>query len=259
MKRVWITALDKEQEEVQKLMLLLKKYGLGAEGHFWVDDLPRMAWDSALEMLLPKDVALWIVMGKAGRFATPTIRQGLSLLALSVQHRRGVGFPMLLVPTEGQLDATKLPTPFKGADILPSSLAGFGPKVVALVNRPVPSIGAGYRLNIHALHGIGLWFEVGPAKDGLEWPGAMFGVRGAEIDFHGVGPADGIPERTVLEYALKGMKLRLGDDEFNAWAAQNRLPGDSSYYVRVQGTPEKIVFGPFAEGDEAEVNTLSFC
>ncbi|MFA6412693.1 MAG: hypothetical protein WCW53_08340, partial [Syntrophales bacterium] len=131
-----------------------------------------------------------------------------------------------------------------------------GPKIVALANRPVTSLDPGYRLNLHALHGIGLWFEVGPPKD-IPWDGAMFGVHGADIDVHGVGPADGIPARTVLEYAMKGMKVQLGEEEFNTWAAQNHLDGAMSYYVRVQGIPDKLLFGPYAATADAEVHVVS--
>ncbi len=259
MKKIWITALDKDEQEVQKLMATLKSYGLGVDGHFWVDDLTKMAWDSALEMLSAKDTALWIILGKADQYEMSSICQGLSLLALSVQHRRGVGFPILLVSTKGDIDTGRLPTPFKGADMLPPGLAALGPKIVALANKPVSSINPGYRLNLHPIPGIGLWFEVGPPEGGLGWPGAMFGVHGADIDFHGVGPADGIPEKAVLEYAMKGMKIRLGEDEFTAWAVQNNLSAGSSYYVRLKGTPDKIIFGVFAAGDEAEVHTIALC
>ena len=257
MKKIWITALDKEQQTIQPLMTVLKRYGLGVDGHFWVDDLPRMAWDSALANLAAKDTAVWIILGSQNSLATATIRQGLSLLALAVQHRRGVGFPVLLISPDGEIDASGLPTLFKGADTLPFDLSVLGTKITAMANKPVPALEPGYRLNLHALHGIGLWFEVGPAAGSLGWPGALCGVHGADIDFHGVGPADGVPERTVLEYPMKGMKIQMGQDELIAWAVQNRLDGTSSYYVRVQGTPDKLVFGPFATGDDAEVHAIT--
>jgi len=85
----------------------------------------------------------------------------------------------------------------------------------------------------------------------------MFGVHGADIDVHGVGPADGIPARTVLEYAVKGMKVQLGEEEFTAWAAQNRLDSAMSYYVRVQGAPDKLLFGPYAASEDAEVHVVA--
>ncbi|HAJ25790.1 MAG TPA: hypothetical protein DCG53_00830 [Syntrophus sp. (in: bacteria)] len=256
MKKIWISALEKDQEKVQKIMSTVKTYGLAVDGHFWLDDLTKMAWDSALEPLAAKDTALWIIIGAEASWQTLSIRQGLSLLALAVQHQKGLGFPILIVPTEGTIDPEMLPTLFRGAEVIPFTTATLGPKIVALANRPVTPLDPGYRLNLHALHGIGLWFEVGPPKD-IPWDGAMFGVHGADIDVHGVGPADGIPARTVLEYAMKGMKVNLGEEEFNAWAAQNHLDGAMSYYVRVQGVPDKLLFGPYAANDDAEVHIVA--
>jgi len=72
-----------------------------------------------------------------------------------------------------------------------------------------------------------------------------------------VGPANGIPARTVLEYAQKGMKAQVGSDEYIIWAARNRLDETVSYYVRVQGAPEKLLFGPYAADDDAEAHIVS--
>jgi len=258
MKKIWITALDNDQQAVQKLMTTLKAYGLDVNGHFWVDDLARMAWSEAAGELLAKETALWIIMGKAESFQDIAVRKGLSLLAMSIQSSRGHGFPIFVLPFPGEMTADLLPIPLRGAEIFSLASASVGPKVVAAANLPLKAVETPYRLNIHALPGIGLWFEIGPAK-GIEWGGALFGVCGAEIDAHGVGPAKGIPERAVLEYPIKGMKVRFGEDEYTAWALQNRLDEGSSYYVRVKGTPEKILFGPYAESNEAEVSVLSLC
>lgn len=256
MKKVWISALSRDHKAVQKLMGTIKSYGMDADGHFWVDDLKRMAWNAPLEELQVKETAMWIIVGSADNFGKESIRFGLSMLALSVQFKRGMGFPILLVLHDGELSTDSLPTPLKGAEILPSSLPTLGTKIVARANMPVKSIETGYHLYAHALQNIGLWFEVGPGEN-AEWHGSLFGVHGAEIDFHGVGPAGGIPERTVLEYPMKGMKIQFGEKEFIAWAVQNRLDRASSYYVRVQGEPDTIIFGPYADNDEAEVHLIS--
>jgi hypothetical protein len=258
MKKVWITALDKDPAAVQKLMTTMKTYGLDAGGHFWVDDLKRMAWNSAMEEMQGRDTALWIITGSWERFNEPSIRKGLSLLSLSLQSLKGHGFPVFILPTSGELTADSLPLPLRGADVIPAATATLGPKIVAAANMPVKPVDVPYHLYLHALEGIGLWFEVGPAK-GMQWGGALFGVCGAEIDVHGIGPAKSIPERCVLEYPVKGMKVRVGEDEFTAWAVQNRLDDGSSYYVRIQGAPDRILFGPYAETDEAEMSILTLC
>jgi len=85
----------------------------------------------------------------------------------------------------------------------------------------------------------------------------MFGVAGGEIDSHAVGPLGHLPERAVLNYPSKGLKLQAGDTEYTAWAVKNTLDDQTAYFVRVKGTPTAVVFGSFAETDAAEVFTLS--
>ena len=202
MKKIWITSLAKDERKIQQLMTTLKSYSMPLDGHFWVDDLKKMAWSNVIEPIMQKEVALWVILADKASLEVATIRKGLSLLAMVVQHGKGVRFPVLILSLEGDLTSDKLPVLLKGADILPLSTPTLGAKVVALANVPVQKIDAGYRITLHPLGGIGLWFEVGPSGD-IDWPGALFAVNGAEIDFHGIGPADGIPERSTLEYPLK--------------------------------------------------------
>lgn len=255
MKKVWITALQKNEEKIAGLMGSLKKYGLTADGHFWVDDIKNMAWQAPAEELQRPDVAAWIIVGDAEDVKKPSIGFGLSLLAMKVGASKGSSFPVIFAPqVEMQADGD-LPTLLKSADVIPLSNSSFAVKVVAAANAPARKMEKEYHLNVHGLPGIGTWFEAGPSS--LKWQGAMFGVHGAEIDFHGVGPANGVPERTVLEYAQKGLKIRLGQDEFTAWAVQNALEPGTSYYVRVQGIPDRILFGPYAQTEEAEVHVVT--
>jgi len=81
----------------------------------------------------------------------------------------------------------------------------------------------------------------------------MFGVTGAEITFHAVGPAGSLPSKTTLNYPMQGLKLEMGDKEYTAWAAQNELNAETSYFVKVEGYPESILFGPFSPEAEADV------
>jgi hypothetical protein len=81
----------------------------------------------------------------------------------------------------------------------------------------------------------------------------MFGVAGAEIAFHAVGPKGSLPTQSSLRYPLKGIKLNLGGKEYIAWAVQNEIPSDISYFVKLEGFPESILFGPYATEEEADV------
>jgi len=45
----------------------------------------------------------------------------------------------------------------------------------------------------------------------------------------------------------------MGEKEYLAWAAQNELDPETSYFVRVDGNPEAIIFGPYSEEAAADV------
>ena len=252
-KVVWITILNKEKDDARarKLHQTVATYGLQPEGHFWQDNLEQMAWAAPREELVKKETALWIILGSAEDLEKESVRYGLSLLSLMVQTQKGHGFPIMIALTGGEIEAG-LPTPLKAADILSSDQASLGAKIVAKANMPLQQVETEYRLDIFAVPGIGQWFEVGPAK-GHDWPGVMFGVCGAEINAHGVGPCQKLPEKSIVEYPMKGLELGLGESQYTAWAVKNKLTGDDSYYLRVKDFPSSILFGPMSEGDDAEV------
>ena len=132
-----------------------------------------------------------------------------------------------------------------------ASNAGLGAKLVARVHKPAKPLSSEYHMDVYGNEQIGQWFEVRPAKSA--WPGAMFGVAGAEIAFHAVGPTGSLPSKTTLNYPMQGLKLEMGDKEYTAWAAQNELNAETSYFVKVAGFPESIVFGPFSTEEAADV------
>ena len=254
MKSVWISSLARDPEKVQNTLAMLKNYALDGNGHFWEDDLGKMAWSGPREEIIKEDTALWLILSNDKDLASPSVRYGLSMLTLSVQAVRGYGFPVLLVH-DGQMPAAEaLPTPFQKAEILAADNPALGAKIVAVANTPPKKVTTEYRLDVYAMPQLGQWFEVGPVD--AEWSGAMFGVCGAEIDAHGVGPSGQLPQKAVLEYPMQGLKMNLGDKEHIAWAVKNRLDSDSSYFLRVKGEPESVLFGPFSEGDDAEVYVL---
>ena len=255
MKKIWITSLAKDQKRVRQTMEMLKKYGLDANGHFWEDDLKQMKWLGPREPLTEPDTALWMILSDDEHLAAPDIRYGLSLLALSVQGVRGNGFPLMMVHKGELPTAESLPTPLQGAALLKEDNPVLGAKIVAKANMPPKSETSEYRLDVYAMPRIGQWLEVGPADS--EWTGAMVGAAGGEIDAHGVGPAGRLPEKAVLEYPMQGLKLTLGEREYTAWAVQNRLDPEISYFIRVKGEPDSLVLGPLSEGDDAEVFVLN--
>ena len=254
MKKVWISSLGRDENQVQKIMKTLNTYAIDANGHFWIDDLKKMAWLGPRAELIEDDIALWIILSSDKELASDSVRYGLSMLTLSVQAVRGHGFPIVFLHDGKIPSIDTLPTPLQGAEFLAVDNPAIGAKLVAQANMPLKEVPTEYRLDIYAMAQLGQWFEIGPFD--ASWKGAMLGVCGAEIDAHGAGPAGKLPDKAVLEYPMKGLKLTVGGEEYVAWAVQNQLDSGSSYYVRIKGEPKAILFGPSAEGDDAEVYML---
>jgi len=253
MKKVWITALAKEQVSVVTITAAASQYGVSADGHFWLDDLKNMAWMGIRDKLCENEIALWVIVGKAEDLK-PETRYGLSLLALSIRTERP-DISILWVDTGDQIRTEFLPTLFAGVPLVRLDSAMLGPKLAAGANMSPKSSPAEYRLEIHANPGFGVWFEVGPVAE-QEWSGAMFAVAGGEVMAHGVGPAGTLPHKCVLEYPMQGLRLNLGETEYTGWAVSNVLNRDSSYFVKVDGVPSAFLFGSLAEDDEAEAHVV---
>ncbi len=251
-KMLWLTSMDKDQELVQKFMAQMKRFGLEVNGHFWKDEPGKMSWLGPRKEILNDKVAMWGILASEESLRDKDALYGLSLLTLTVQATRGLGFPIVVfLSGKDTVSPEKLPTPLKGADVFKADQANLGAKLVALLHKPPKKIESDYRLDIYGSRQIGQWFEIGPGED--KWPGAMFGVSDGEILFHAVGPKGKLPSETVLNYPLKGIRLDLGEKEYSAWAVQNEMDKDSSYFVKVEGSPESILFGPYSETEVAEV------
>ena len=250
-KRIWTTSLTSSKELVQGFMAQMKRYGLEVDGHFWEDDLEKMAWMKPREKLIDESISVWAVLTSPQDMESASIRYGLSALCTTVKAKRGLGFPLIFVVTEGSIDPSGLPTPLKGAEVLSFSDPGLGPKMVAKAHGKAPAISPEYRLDIYGNSQIGQWFEVGPHEG--KWEGAMLGVSDGEITFQAVGPKGRLPSTSVLNYPVKGLKLTLGDQEYTAWAVKNPLDAETSYFVKIEGAPNKILFGSYSEDDQAEM------
>lgn len=255
MKKIWISSLTKDQAMLQQVLGLAKKYGLETNGHFWTDDVEKFAWLAALEELLKEKADVWIIVGPKEAWLKESIRFGLSLTTIGLQAQRGKGFPIIIINSGEELGDHDLPMLLKDAEILKLTNPSLGAKLVARANLPIPTITADYRLDIYAHERIGLWFEIGPNQQ--NWHGILFGVTNGEIDAHGVGPTGQLPQKTVLEYQMQGLKLSLGEKEYSAWAVKNTITPEDSYYVRVRQMAQSLIFGQYpAEDEELEVSKI---
>ena len=253
MKRVWLTALSRDEQGVQQLMKGLMEYGLDVDGSFYEDDLEKMAWMASRDAIVSSDVAAWVLYIKGDSLEKESVRYGLSLLALNVIAVRGHGFPVLALLDAAEVDPETLPTPLAGMELLDANNPAAMAKVVAAAHRPEgPDVaGLEYRIDVYGNPQVGQWFEVGPSSG--KWNGAVFGISDGDILFHAVGPRGRLPERSVLNYPVQGMDIRLGELNFAAWGLQNELTGNDSYFVKVEGFPGAIVFGPYPSQDETEL------
>jgi hypothetical protein len=255
MKKIWLTSLGSSKEEVQKTMASLQKVGLAVDGHFWQDDLDKMTWSAPRKEILDKNINLWAILASFTDLQSPSIRYGLSMLALTVQTAKGLDFPIIILQNSGEtILAESLPTPLAGCDIFALSNPACGAKIVARVHKPPAGTAPPYRLDVYGIPQIGQWFEVGP-KVGT-WTGAIFGTSDAGPCLHTVGKSGQLPEKSVLNYQQRGLEIELQGRKFIAWAVQNELDPESSYYVKVDGHPDSILFSPYSSGEDAEVFVL---
>lgn len=251
MKKIWMSALDKAEEPVQKLMAQMKTYGLEIQGHFWEDNLEKMAWFGVGEALSQPDIALWAVLASAESLKSPSVRYGLSLAALALRAARSDVSIVILQDGADPIQPEELPTLLRQSDVLALSNPALGAKLVAKVHAPARATPMEYQLGFHGNPQLGQWFEIRPVE--AAWEGIMFGVTGADIRFQAVGPKGGLPKTAELQYPMQGLKLTLGDTEYTAWAVRNTVDAETSYYVKVDGHPESVVFGPYGEDAAADV------
>lgn len=259
MKEVLVTSLIRDEKKVKSLLTTLQPYHLTVNGHFWVDDLVKMAWASVKDELFSAKTGLWIIIADQASLHSSSILKGLSGLSLLLQADAAVTQPNLLILLEdGGIAPESLPLPLQYAQIMPLNQSGLGAKIVGLLHKPTVKSMADYRIKLHPLYELGLWIEVGP-KHPLSWSGVMFGANGAEINLQGYGSSDIVPERCTLEYPQEDLKIQVGANEFNAWAIQNVIDGTTSYFARVDKFPDQLLFCPYASDDEAEAYIFKFC
>ena len=256
MKTVWISALTENQPRVAAVSEHLKKYGLQCQGHFWADAPEKLGWRVALTALLEARADVWLVLADDIEMAKPGVRYGLSLMAAALRQAKGAGFQIVLLWNSPAPPPEKLPQLLQQATVVEEVAASWAAKIVAKANMPGKAAAPDYRLDIQGDERLGQWFEIGP-REGL-WQGVVLGVHGggAEINFQAVGPKGVLPEKTTLEFAQQGLKIQAGSREFTAWAVRNEVSSDLSYFARIKGCPEAILFMPYADDSDVSATVL---
>lgn len=266
MKPVAVTAVGVPDALAGAVGAQLGRYGLQALGGPWTaPEAPadKPDWRPMIDSFVARRVALWLIVAGPGALAAPAARYALGLMGATLRAELGAGLPIALLQSGAapKADAgAAAPLPALLADALRLDEGGAWPaKLVAAVHRPPASV-ARERLAVHGSEQLGQWFELAPAAG--VWPGLVFGVtgEGAAIDFQAVGPSGALPEKTTLAYAQQGLELQSGARRFSGWALRNEIgqtaAGPVSYYARVRGCPQAILWLPFTEDDDAQASVL---
>ena len=254
-KCAWFINLDEDDTAARLAAGQLGPYGLAVKGQRWPAE--DKAWLGSAQEAADAGAAVVLVIGSPARQAEAAVRRGLALFRLALQTRLGRavnGFTLVTGEASGG-------EPAAGHTVLGdwSRLDGtrWQAKVVARAHAPIaPSWPA--RLALHAHERLGIWLETHPAP-GDTAPGALVGIAGndARIDFHAVGPAGGMPERTVNEYELQGLQFEAGGQAFQAWGLRNAIAPDHSYYVRLDGEPDTLAIGTLPGGEPEDVSLVA--
>ena len=245
-KKLWISALTKDEARIAKFNGALRQYGFDAAGHIWLDEADKLAWRVAYDELQKRKTDYWLVMADAESLAKPGVRYALNLMAYAMRSDRDDVLPVIVLGPESLRE--QLPDALRDAKIIDDGAITCAAKIVAATLKPPAAQALPYRLDVYGDDKIGQWFEIGPR--GESWAGVIAGIsgEGAEITFQAVGPAGTLPEKTVLEYAREGMKLEAAGQEYTACSVRNRIDQDTSYFFRIKGLPTSLLIMPDESG-----------
>lgn len=267
---VAVTALAPDAQRLSDLAGTLARYGLKALGGVW-ETTPQkvlaLDWRPMVDAFVAQRAALWLVLADAKALEDPSVRYGLNLIAASLRSALGADFGIAVLwpdaPSAGVAVASRpaLPAQLRDALVLESGPA-WPARLVARVHRARPQAAtAADRVSVHGNEQLGQWIELAPGAG--SWQGVVFAVagEGAAIDFQATGPSGGLPETSTIAYGQSGLKLESAGRAFTGWALRNEIGttagGPVSYYARVRGRPEALLWMPYTQEDDADATLLA--
>lgn len=254
---IWLIFLDDAEPLGQSIARSLQPYGLPVKGSLWPRNEP-MGWLHCAQEAAQAQASVVLVITSPESCQNPEIRRQLALfrLALHTLRKRWInGFlvgpdapPGLINPSDSSLSGTGVLDDWTTVEG-----NGWAAKVVARAHAPKPAQWP-VRLALHGNERIGIWLETHPDPHQIAH-GALVGVSGQDscITFHAVGPKDALPERSINEFELQGLTFDIGTHAFHAWALQNEIPEDHSYFVRVNNEPSILAIGSLPNGHPDDV------
>lgn len=255
-KCAWIINLGSNDAPAQAAAMQLAQYGLTPKGQRWPTDNEN-AWMTSAQEAAEANAAIVILIGSAQELSSEKNQRDLALFRLSLQTLQHKAVNGLALVSGEPLPGNAPERAGLLTDWLFPADARWPARAVARAHAPVaPKWPA--RLGLYAQERLGVWLEVHPAPNETS-AGALVGVSGndASISFHATGPAGSLPERSVNEYEIQGLKFDIGNLAFDAWGLQNTLTPEQSYYVRIEGKPNYLAVGALPEGQLEEVHVIS--
>lgn len=253
-KKLFVVTLSEDPALNDAIGQTASKYGIETYGLTWREEPGKPIWGDVAGLAAKNACSGLLLAGDAQTWNADTAKRShISLAVLKAANLMGGAFtPFIMMDPLPDL----LPTPLAGA--VPVEQAKLGPRLAAKLGMGKPA-SPEYFFDVHPLPaGDGLVAELGPAQGGAAWHGALLALTGGgSISHHTVGARGIVPEKGVVEYPMKGLKLEAGGKEFTGWAVANALDADSSYYVRITGEASAFAFGPLPEGDAANLNILT--
>lgn len=241
-KKVFLSAMNKDEKAVAGLFARIKAAGFDITGHFWSHE------EKELTKVLPaqevENVDAWVIY--ASEQITSETMIGITLTLLTVRTFRETQLPVIIVGAAQELPPLLNTAEFTSAEKLAVRLS----TRTAIRKKWIED---DFRLSAHCQAGVGYWLEVGPAE-GKTWNGALVGADislGGSIDFQAVGPKGSMPERTVLDYPVRDARLSAGDREYLAWGCQNQLTDADSFYVRIKGLVPSLLLSEGLSSDDS--------
>lgn len=256
---VWIIGIGAVDGVAQAVAAQLKPYGLAIEGQKWPVG-EKQAWLASADAAAAQAAQVVIVVATKSDHDNPTTRRELAFFRLALQTQLAKPVAGFVVLTDAP-EADNVPEANTQFSILGDwevvSGGHWAAKVVARFHAPRQPKWP-VKLGLIAREKLGVWLTVSPLANQTA-QGCLVGVSGNESDisFHAVGPAGGLPVTSINEFELKGIEFEASGQPFKAWALQNAIGPDQSYYVRLEGEPSVIAVGQLPNGQIDDVDLIA--
>lgn len=255
-KCAWVIAWGEGVDPAAQLIAgAARQYGLNVKGQHWPEK-EKQAWLASAKEAADAQTAVILLVTTHAVYAQPENRRALALFRLRLQsllNRQVDGVVLLQGPPPSEPSPELFGTAVLGDWMVVGPTDKWVARAVARAHAPAKS-SLPLRLSVYAEERLGVWLELRPrTTEALQ--GFIAGVSGtgADITFHAVGLSGRLPDKSVNEYELRGLKFDTEGVAFNAWGLQNKITPEQSYFIRLEGEPDMLAFGALPGGEISEL------